>query len=130
MKGRLTRKKIGVITSLIAAWTGKLTWEALIEALRGQVGRYSRQALSRHEAIQSAYTQRKHELRASESDIGTTTEVRDLIRQRDKAVAEIAEIKAANAVLVQRFRLWSYNASLRGIFEADLDRPAPPINRH
>ena len=51
------------IVKILDGWTGKLRWEALLDAIERREGlRYTRQTLHRHEKIRLAFTVRKKAL--------------------------------------------------------------------
>ena len=128
----LTDDAIEQIVRLLDAWSGKLTWEGLIEAIVPRLHcRYTRQALFKHERIRAAYVLRKGSLGSNK------TAVRRGSWQADEAVARIARLEAENqrleaenGRLLEQFVVWAYNAHLRGLSKEFLSEPLPPVNRH
>ena len=63
IKPYLTDDAIEQIVRLLDGWQGKLTWEALIDAIVTRLHcKYTRQALHKHERIRAAYAMRKQTL--------------------------------------------------------------------
>jgi hypothetical protein len=54
---------VATIVEVLDGWCGRLSWEALIQAVARRAGlSYTRQALHRHERIRLAFTVRKKAL--------------------------------------------------------------------
>ena len=69
----LTDDAIEQIVRLLDGWEGKLTWEALIDAIVTRLHcKYTRQALHKHERIRAAYALRKESL-AGQKDAKMST---------------------------------------------------------
>lgn len=128
---------IEVIVGLLDGWTGKLTWELLIEAVAERTrSTYTRQALHMHERIRMAYQLRKAGLASSSSAKAqrsaqelSTIEVEKLIERLSRLTAENARLKMENERFFEQFAVWAYNAHSRGVSEAFLSRPLPAIDR-
>ena len=124
---------ISEIVGIVDGCTGPLTWQLLIEAIdeRTRV-RYTRQALNNHERIKLAFSVRRETLKASRGPMRvetTTSEHAALLQVNARLGAEIDRLKAENAMLLEQFVRWSYNANNRGIGEEVLNRPLPAVNR-
>ena len=50
-------------------------------------------------------------------------------RRISRLAAENHELELQNKRLLERFRTWQYNASVRNMTEADLDRPLPILDK-
>ena len=62
----LTPVAIEQIVSILDGWSGKLTWDLLIQSVARRLrGTYTRQALHKHERIRDAFTLRKKTLSIS-----------------------------------------------------------------
>ncbi|MDA8120256.1 hypothetical protein A9R16_002920 [Acidiferrobacter thiooxydans] len=128
----LTDDAIEQIVRLLDAWSGKLTWEGLIEAVVPRLHcRYTRQALHKHERIRAAYALRKSLLGSGKAA------ARRGSWQADEAAARIARLEAENQRLeaenerlLEQFVVWAYNAHLRGISKEFLSEPLPRVNRN
>lgn len=122
------------VCSLLRAWPEEtpLTWDAVVDAVAGSgKGTWTRQALSRHDAIVEAYHRRKDEIRAGR---GKAKVVRDpaivvLQRQLEAKEVEIGELKRVLARYEERFLTMIRNAAVRGVTEEELHRALPPIDR-
>lgn len=130
----LTDEAIEQIVRLLDGWSGKLTWEALIDAIVTRLHyRYTRQALFKHERIKAAYTLRKEALGASSKD-GTRTpygsgQLGEAMARIDRLEAENQRLEAENQRLLEQFVVWAYNAHTRGLDKGFLSRPLPRVNR-
>jgi hypothetical protein len=123
---------IADIVALLDGWSGKLSWELLIEAIeRRKHARYTRQALHRHERIGQAFSLRKAALSEGE---GTTArasspELQMALDRITRLEAANARLTAENQRLLEQFVCWAYNAHTRGLDHAFLSRPLPAVNR-
>lgn len=128
----LTDNAIEQIVRIIDGWSGKLTWEWLIEAIVPRLHcRYTRQALHKHERIRAAYALRKETLgERKEADAppgsGQLADARARILRLE---AENRRLEAENQRLLEQFVVWAYNAHTRGLSKAFLSQPLPQVNR-
>lgn len=121
-------KVIGEVLSALDGWTGKLTWEGLIDAVAARTRqRYTRQALSAHERVQQAFSARKKVLSnsAGKDDEALTPEQQVIARLE----AQVQRLEAENSNLLERFAVWAYNARTRGLDERFLSQPLPQVRR-
>lgn len=126
--------EIDLIVGMLDGWADALTWNHLIDAIELRLPfRYTRQALSNHEQISEAFRLAKARLLdrrtvgpARKSKTPEEQALRSRLARRD---AEVIRLQAENQRLFERHVVWLYNAQLRGITEADLDRPLPPVHR-
>lgn len=122
-------KVIGEVLSVLDGWTGKLTWEGLIEAVAARTRqRYTRQALSAHERLQQAFSARKKALSGNPSARGedSLTPEEQMIARLE---AQVQRLEAENSTLLERFAVWAYNARTRGLDERFLSQPLPQVRR-
>lgn len=131
---RLTDERIDRAVRLLDAWTGKLTWDRYLAVLETEIGhRYSKVAMHKQPRIIAAWESANLRLKDAASSVGART-------YGDAAIAElhrkIEELKVANKRLEQenrdlleRFRMWAFNAAQRGCTEAELNRPLPVIRK-
>lgn len=127
----LTPDAIEQIVSILDGWSGKLTWDLLIQSVARRLrGTYTRQTLHKHELIRRAFILRKQTLSTS---VGVKK-----VSSPDLQVAHdyIARLKGENERLhmendrlLEQFVRWAYNAYSRGLDEQFLSRPLPAINR-
>ncbi len=128
----LTDDAIQQIVRLMDGWEGKLTWEALIDAIVTRLHcKYTRQALHKHERIRAAYALRKESLggqrqAAVRSGSGQLTDVMARIARLE---AENQRLDAENQRLLEQFVVWAYNAHTRGLNKEFLSQPLPRVNR-
>jgi hypothetical protein len=122
---------IEVILHILDNWKGKLSWDTLIDAIKASIStQYTRQALSRHERIASAFSLRKN---SPDRDSAQRTSGDPRI---EGYVAKIATLEAENARLSsegERYRAqfirWTNNAQRKNLTFEDLNKPLPPVNR-
>jgi hypothetical protein len=129
----LDDKAIADIVSILDGWTGKLSWDLLIDAIeRRKHTRYTRQALHKHERIRSAFSQRKKaivEAREGRGPRADSSELQAALERIARLEAENQRLQAENQRLLAQFACWAYNAHTRGIDQAFLSRPLPAVNR-
>lgn len=121
-------KVISEVLSVLDGWTGKLTWELLIDEVAVRTRqRYTRQALSAHERLQQAFSARKKALsdRPDKEDDAPTPEQQVIARLE----AQVQRLEAENSNLLERFAVWAYNARTRGLDERFLSQPLPQVRR-
>lgn len=132
-RGRnLTNDLIEQVVRILDGWSGKLTWEALIEAIMLRLHcRYTRQALYKHERIRAAYALRKETLGApgkAETPYGPG-KLGEAMARIDRLEAENQRLEAENRRLLEQFAVWAYNAHTRGLDKSFLSQPLPWPNR-
>ena len=130
MAKHLTSKDIEILVNLIDVWEGKLGWDALCDEVAPLIGgRPTRQTLSSHERIKSAFTDKKTQ---QKSGFVTTKRPASLsiAEQRIRRLeSENERIKEENRRLLERFIRWQYNAYKHGINQDKLDALLPEIDR-
>ena len=132
MGRQLTDKDIEIIVKILDGWTGKLTWDALLDTIEDCLHRrYTRQALDRHERIKRAYDIRKEALRhgEKEQDVVVSVEHRKTLERARRLAAENERLRAENNALLEQFARWAYNAHTRGLDLELLNKPLPEANR-
>ena len=127
----LTDDAITQIVRLLDGWNGKLTWDALADAIVARLHcRYTRQTLHKHERIRAAYALRKQALgkpgKESQPVSGQLGEALALI---DRLKAENQRLEVENQRLLEQFVVWAYNAHCRGLTKEFLSQPLPRVNR-
>lgn len=131
----LDDKAIELVLSTLDGWNGKLTWDLLIEEVATRTRqRYTRQALSGHERIQKAFTDRKTALaeRADKPGSKKADGAEQTLEQQviARLEAQVRRLTAENSALLEKFAVWAYNARIRGLDEAFLSQPLPAVHRH
>jgi hypothetical protein len=118
---------------LVRGLEGRKTWPALIAAVEKALGAtYSRYGLFKHEKIRVAMEAGK-----ASSESGSKQTSRPMSKELKATFERLQRVEQENAeltILLERMRMkfvrWAYNASLRGITEAQLDEPLPFIDRN
>lgn len=122
---------IEVIEHLLDKWTGKLTWDLLIAAVKAAIAtEYTRQALLNHMRIAEAFSLRKISL-AKEQGRPEPQDARTqaLLKTIDTLKAENIRLENECAGYRAKFVRWTQNAVIKGLTEAQLDAPLPPAAR-
>ena len=128
----LTDEAIEQIVRILDGWSGKLTWQALIDAITVRLHcRYTRQALDKHERIKMAYALRKDAVSESRGDglprgSGPLGDAKARIARLE---AENQRLEAENQRLLEQFVVWAYNAHTRGLSKEFLSQSLPRVNR-
>ncbi len=120
---------IKLIVEILDGWSGKLTWELLIDAIQLRMhNRYTRQALSKHERIRHAFDLIKKSDEVSVRQV-SSPELQMALERIARLETENRRLESENNRLLEQFVLWAYNAHTRGLDHIFLDRPIPPVNR-
>jgi hypothetical protein len=128
----LDDEAISRIVAILDGWSGKLTWELLIDAIRRHLrADYTRQALHRHERIKQAFSHRKKSLSSQpeSKDFDGPPELKASLERIVRLEGENERLKVENQRLLEQFACWAYNAHTRGLDHAFLSRPLPSVNR-
>lgn len=123
---------VATIVEVLDGWSGRLTWEALIEAVERREGlRYTRQALHRHERIRLAFTVRKKAQSGKDAPPreATSPELQVALDRIARLEAENQRLVAENNALLEQFARWAYNAHTRNMTKEFLDNPLPAVDR-
>lgn len=132
-KNRVFRQtEIDAIVHLIRAWPNdKISWNDVCKKAQLILGFIpSRQGMNQREPILEAFQARKRHLRVTPDEAPPMPSSLAMAAKRIGILnAEIAELKAANIRLKDRMQMWQYNAYLKGVTEAILDKPMPLIDR-
>ena len=120
------------IISVLDGWDSKLTWEAYRLKVNGRLlSNYTRQTLHKHPRIHQAFKRKKLSLVEGPVDSKSTGNARlDLaLQQIQRLEAEKLRLEETNALLLDQFRRWLYNADVAGVGPEQLDKPLPPLDR-
>lgn len=131
LRGRnLDDTDVADIVSILDGWSGKLSWELLVDAVEARKFiRYTRQTLHKHERIARAFAARKMEKGdASAVKVGSA-ELRVALERIARLESENKRLTAENQQLLGQFARWAYNAHSRGLSKEFLDRTLPAVNR-
>ena len=123
----LSNEAIETIVQLLDGWASKLTWDHLISAIDFRIEQhYTRQALSSHPQIKSAYDDTKKRL----SRLNTENLAKKKPQQDDSLLLKIKDLetdniklKKENKELLEQIARWVYNAYRLDITPNELDKP-------
>jgi len=127
----LTQTDVEAILSIIYAWKEeKLTWEGICEASAPVIGKNpTRQSLNANKLIKEAYSSKKSTLKVH----GPITPKPSNLTMAGERIArlqsEIESLKRKNALLLEQFVIWQYNAYKYGVKEHQLNESLPRIDR-
>lgn len=125
---------IGLIVGVLDGWSGKLTWDLLIEAVQKRLRvRYTRQALDKRARVKLAYQVTKARL----SKITTSecpqklsaAELEAFIQRTNRIEAENVRLRMENERLLEQYVTWAYNAYLKGLTKEYLNTPLTRVDR-
>ena len=127
----LTDANIKQIVEILDGWSGKLSWNLLIDAIELRLfNRYSRQALFKHERIRNAYELRKkNPSHNKEYNETKSPELKVALDRIARLEAENRRLESENEHLLEQFARWAYNAHTRGLDKAFLNQPLTTVNR-
>ncbi|AUY34349.1 hypothetical protein [Pseudomonas sp. PONIH3] len=136
-KGRaknLNEDAIGVIVAILDGWSGKLTWDLLIDMIeRRLLVRYTRQALDKRARVKMAYQVAKQRVGGESSykagQKPSAVEAGVLSQRVSRLEAENSRLKIENERLLEQFVTWGYNAYLKGLTKEYLNTPLPRVDR-
>ncbi len=107
----LQQRKIEV---LVAKWTGKLTWDAIVQKIALEIGLVTtRQTLCTYTGIYTSYKKRKAELRGATPSLYTKITASDvkLVEQVDSLKAQVKVLERSNAEQLRMIDRMLSNAS-------------------
>ena len=120
------------IVEILDGWSGKLTWELLIDAVELRMHcRYTRQTLHKHERIYNAFELRKKGLADGDGSVRTvhSPELQKALERIARLEVENKRLESENERLLEQFARWAYNAHARGLDNDFLNRALPSVNR-
>lgn len=125
---------IELIVGVLDGWSGKLTWDLLIDAVEKRMRvRYTRQALDKHARIRTAYRVTKERLsgvpRIERPKNLSDVEARVLTERLKRLEAENKRLQVENERLLEQFVTWAYNAHLKGLTKEYLNSSLPRVDR-
>ena len=127
----LTDVVIEKIVHILDGWSGKLTWNGLIDEIEIHIKtRYTRQALAKHKRIKDAYDLTKDRVSKGIKEIpNVSVEVAVLIQKTKRLEAENDRLHKENQDLLAQFARWAYNAYSKGITKDILDKALLDVDR-
>lgn len=128
----ITDEDIEITVRVLDGWEGKLSWESLIDELGFKTKKhYTRQALSKHTRIKSAFTDTKKRL-SNHGQVQISGKMKSanyLSQKNELLVSENKRLKRENEQILQQFTRWAYNAYIKGLTIDDLNKKLPPLDR-
>lgn len=124
--------EIKQIVEILDGWSGKLSWDLLINAIELRMfNSYTRQALHKHERIRHAFELRKNELSADGQDVQRvgSPQLQIALDRIARLEAENRRLESENNQLLEQYARWAYNAHTRGLDHDFLNRALPSVNR-
>lgn len=124
--------EIKQIVEILDGWSGKLSWDLLIDAIELRMfNRYARQALYKHERIRHAFDIRKKELSGNGGEVHRveSPQLQIALDRIARLEAENRRLESENNQLLEQFARWAYNAHTRGLDHDFLNRALPSVNR-
>ncbi|MDF1624052.1 MAG: hypothetical protein P1V33_11345 [Pseudohongiella nitratireducens] len=130
MAKHITQRDIEKVTGIIAGWDGKLSWDALCDAVVSHIGvRPTRQTLSAHAAIKAAFHEKKKQQKLGVENTKSPQSLAVAAQRIARLENEREQFKAENMRLLQQFVVWQYNAYRHGLSKEQLNEPLPSIDR-
>lgn len=123
---------VALIVEVLDGWSGRLSWEALIEAIARRAGlSYTRQTLHRHERIRLAFAVRKKALsgQIEQPHEWLPPELQVALDRIARLEAENQRLAAENHNLLEQFARWAYNPQTRNLTKEFLNEPLPGVDR-
>ncbi len=122
---------IEVVLELLKEWSGKLTWDLLIDRIKQGIGvEYTRQALSNHDQLAREFALRKLSLQKERGQPAPSENRIDVLQK------SVARLTAENELLKMEcnnyramFLVWTANAQKKGVTEKMLNAPLLPAMR-
>ena len=100
--------------------------------LTHRYGRYTRQALFKHERIRHAYEFQKKKLPTGSGLVRPASSpelMRIALEKIERLESENRRLESENQRLLEQFAKWAYNAHARGLGYEFLSNPLPGVNR-
>jgi hypothetical protein len=124
---KLSDERIEAILEILDRWSGKLTWEKLIDVIEQKLMcRYTRQALDGHERVALSFRLAKKRIRGETGRPPVEDPALQKAYERIAGLeAKLDRVLGENEQLISKFIRWAYNAHLKGMTERQLDQPLP-----
>ena len=130
MAKHLSERDIDLVVGLIDGWEGKLSWDALGDAVEPLIGtRPARQTLALQERVRSAFDHQKARLKSGYTKVKPPASLRIAEQRIRRLEAENSRLEHENARLLERFMRWQYNAHKFNVSAEKLDVPLPFVDR-
>lgn len=130
MTKHLTPLELSTIEDALYSWKGGITWAGVCAKAEGLIGKsVTRQTLSGNSVIKRAYDQAKSKKNNLDRISPSPSSLKIAADRISRLESEIAALKYENSKLIEKFLRWQYNAHIKGLTEAHLNRPLPVIDR-
>lgn len=129
----LTEERLNVVIDKLDGWTGKLTWDLLLNAVAEATGDlYSRFTFAEYPQIADAFALKKDALRGTwkgEPGQPKDARVRAAIEQADRYRFKVERLERENQLLLEQFVTWAVNAERKGVTMDMLNAPLAKPDR-
>ncbi|MFG0543644.1 hypothetical protein ACF8FG_00235 [Pseudomonas sp. YQ_6] len=130
MARHLSDRDVDLVVGLIDSWEGKLSWDALSDAVEPLIGiRPARQTLALQERVRSAFEHYKERQKSGYVKVKPPASLRIAEQRIRRLEAENSRLEHENARLLERFIRWQYNAHKFNVSAEKLDAPLPYADR-
>lgn len=122
---------IEVVLHILDGWKGKLTWDALIAAVRASISaEYTRQALAGHQRIAEAFVLRKSGLAKEAGKLPSgDARINGYLESISRLKAENQRLAAEVNNYREMFIRWTFNAQKKNLTSEFLNTPMLPPER-
>lgn len=129
----LTQEVLHSVLDSLDGWSGKLTWDLLLEEVERLTGhRYSRFTFADYPQIADAFSLKKEVLRGRAAEPPSTPRderVRTALEQAARYKAKCLRLEQENQLLLEQFVTWAINAERKGVTMSMLNAPLPKPHR-
>jgi hypothetical protein len=122
---------IEVVLHILDGWKGKLTWDALIAAIKASISaEYTRQALSGHVRISQAFGLRKNGLAIEVEKLPSgDARINGYLETISRQKVENRRLKDEVNNYREMFIRWTFNAHKKGLTSEFLNTPMSEVQR-
>ena len=129
----VTKASLPKILRELDRWEGKLTWPLFCERVARvlDVASVSKHTMYLYPSIKERFQQRQKDLREASDALPRDFTLEAANRRIAELEAQVKRLEETNALLLDQFRRWQYNAYANNV-RMDLlawDRPLPEVNR-
>ena len=131
----INERIVDIFITLINSCDGKVEWDDLCIAANPLIGHiYKRQAIAKNIEIFEARRIHNNNLTAASKvpnlpDAEQDPELYMLCQENARLVAENSRLKAQNDAYIEKFTIWAYNASIRGLSGEYLNSALTKVDR-
>jgi hypothetical protein len=130
MARHLSDHDVEQIVGILDGWTGQLSWDLLCGACKPVLGAVpARQTLYRFARIGEAFKATKLRLKNGPTEMKAAPSMRVAMERIARLTVENERLSRENNHLLEQFVVWQYNAHIKGLSDADLNRALPSIDR-